>query len=197
MPSTYDFDLYLAQLDRQCSPQQDYFTNPSSEWAPMFADNSNTNPLAVDHNQTDFWSSPSTFESLPSQSPDEFGSRNFSPSATACSSPSGSEIMSPRMSKKRSANKHIKRIKRRGSDSLPTTRKPHKEIEQKYRKSVNAAIQALQHSVPNLSSAGHTVDCQPQLTKVAVLIGATKYIQELTQERDRLRLRVQPWDNRA
>jgi hypothetical protein len=195
MPFTYDFDSYLAQLDRQ-SATQDYFSIPSSEWTPLFTDeNINTNPLAVDN--TEYWNTPSAYDSKLSLSPDAVDFKPISPSTTAYSTPSESEATSPKISRKRtSSTKDVKRSKRRESESQPT-RKPHKEIEQKYRKSVNAAIHALQHSVPNLSTADDEMDCQPQLTKVAVLVGATKYIKELTQERDRLRLSMKPWDGRG
>jgi hypothetical protein len=159
----YDFPLYPNQLD-----SQEYFNYSPPTWSPDSSwGNTNVNPLAIDPTVTQYWPIDDSFQSSPELSTSPMSSQAATPPA-----PEEPVVKVPR---------------KRGRQPQPSKRKAHNEIEQKYRNTVNAAIQGLQRAVPQLSSSdGNSLGDRPQLTKAAILIGATTYIKQLEQEREKL-----------
>ncbi|KIW03922.1 uncharacterized protein PV09_04763 [Verruconis gallopava] len=172
--SNEQFTQPPQQLD-----QQDYFSAPTSATAAAWSTDPSWNSFDIDAfssiNPTLLvnWdvddSSPSSQEELPWTWPTD--------------SPSSSDTVSPPASDSPPA----KTPRRRGRRPSSRRRKSHNEIEQKYRNTVNTAIQNLQSAIPQLSlPGGAETNHRPQLTKATVLISATMYIKQLEQERDKL-----------
>ena len=75
--------------------------------------------------------------------------------------------------------------KRRARPAHTAERTAHKEVEARYRETMNAAIRTLQQAVPPLThSDGSFIDGEqrPHLSKAAIMIGAATYIKHLEAE---------------
>jgi len=88
--------------------------------------------------------------------------------------------------KKDHQNRTMKKTQYKVDKNFPI---PHKIVEQKYRKSLDAAMRSLKGVIPNADRDTDTC-CVPRLTKVGILFVARDYIKQLKRERERLQKEI-------